>query len=548
MDRLSGDVAGIRQTQEMHYVGNLLGIAVASHWSRWGDAVRGGGGALAADSAGDDAVDGNALLGELERQRARQPHKSGLSCPDMRALGRTHMGAHAADIDDAAVFCADHLAQCGARAKESAVKDDAGKGVPPLERHLGERHLFAVGGVVHQDVDAAELLHRHVEHAVDGGLIGNVGEVDERASAGGFEFRGGRLGFLARGARIDDDRSPVAGKSQSDGLADAPHAAGDDRDMPFKRFLRQAEPPLFFRPITGCALCYICNDTLSEVNRIGGPLSASPSELSTEAVRLSEYIAGALAQDLPPQVVTKTKQHILDTLAAILSGSRLRAGRLAAGFVERAGGAQEATVVGTPLLLPAANAALANGMAGHADETDDSHLGGRFHPGCAIVPAALAVAEQRDLSGRDLIRAVALGYDIGARATMALYPQLKPPARHSTHSLGPAFGAAAVAAALHKFDPQRVRYVLSYAVQQASGIPYWNRDSEHVEKAFDFGGMGARNGVSAAGMVEAGFSAVEDPFSGRDNFFSALGMNPEPARLTAELGTRFEITQASIKK
>ncbi len=265
-------------------------------------------------------------------------------------------------------------------------------------------------------------------------------------------------------------------------------------------------------------------------------------------MRLSEYIAGALAQDLPPQVVTKTKQHILDTLAAILSGSRLRAGRLAAGFVERAGGAQEATVIGTPLLLPAANAALANGMAGHADETDDSHLGGRFHPGCAIVPAALAVAEQRDLSGRDLIRAVALGYDIGARATMALYPQLKPPARHSTHSLGPAFGAAAVAAALHKFDPQRVRYVLSYAVQQASGIPYWNRDSEHVEKAFDFGGMGARNGVSAAGMVEAGFSAVEDPFSGRDNFFSALGMNPEPARLTAELGTRFEITQASIKK
>jgi 2-methylcitrate dehydratase PrpD len=269
--------------------------------------------------------------------------------------------------------------------------------------------------------------------------------------------------------------------------------------------------------------------------------------LSAEAVRLSEYIARALDQDLPPQVATKTQQHILDTLAAILSGSRLRAGRLAAGFVTQAGGVQEATVIGTSVAAPAANAALANGMAAHADETDDSHLGGRFHPGCGIVPAALAVAEQHDLSGRDFLRAVTLGYDIGARATMALYPQQKP-ARHSTHSVGPAFGAAASAAALLKFDPQRVRYVLSYAVQQASGVPYWNRDSEHVEKAFDFGGMGARNGVSAASMVEAGFSAVEDPFSGRDNLFTALGQSAEPARLTADLGIRFEIMQASIKK
>ena len=271
-------------------------------------------------------------------------------------------------------------------------------------------------------------------------------------------------------------------------------------------------------------------------------MTGSGSELSAEARALSEYIAGALDQDVPPQVTLKAKQHILDTLAAILSGSRLRAGQLAAGYVEKLGGAPQATVIGTSLTVPAVNAALANGMAGHADETDDSHLGGRFHPGCAIVPAALAVAERYDLTGRDLIRAVVLGYDVGARLTMALYPEAKP-ARHSTHSLAPAFGAAAAAAALHKFGPQRVRYVLSYAVQQASGVPYWNRDSEHVEKAFDFGGMGARNGVSAAAMVEAGFSAVEDPFSGSDNLFAAFGQNPDRSKLTAQLGNRFEIMQ-----
>jgi 2-methylcitrate dehydratase PrpD len=270
--------------------------------------------------------------------------------------------------------------------------------------------------------------------------------------------------------------------------------------------------------------------------------------ISHECLALSEYIASASRRELPPEVTTKTRHHLLDTLAAILSGSRLRAGRLAASYVAAIGGAPEATLIGTSLRVPAANAALANGMAAHADETDDSHLGGRFHPGCGIVPAALAIAEQQNRTGSELIRAVALGYDIGARVTMALGFRRPDTARHSTHSLGPAFGAAAAAAALLRLDPARVRHVLSYAAQQASGIPFWQRDREHVEKAFDFGGMGARNGVAAATMVAAGFSAVDDPFSGRHNLFTALGESPDPTRLVADLGTRFEIMAASIKK
>jgi 2-methylcitrate dehydratase PrpD len=164
------------------------------------------------------------------------------------------------------------------------------------------------------------------------------------------------------------------------------------------------------------------------------------------------------------------------------------------------------------------------------------------------VPAALAIAEQQDRSGQDLLRAVALGYDIGARTTLALGFSRPDTARHSTHSLGPAFGAAAAAAALLRFDPARVRHVLSYSAQQASGIPFWQRDKEHVEKAFDFGGMGARNGVAAATMVAAGFSAVDDPFSGKHNLFTAFGESPTPSLLAEGLGSRFEIMRASIKK
>jgi 2-methylcitrate dehydratase PrpD len=263
---------------------------------------------------------------------------------------------------------------------------------------------------------------------------------------------------------------------------------------------------------------------------------------------LSEYISAAATRELPAEVVEKTQHHILDTLAAIISGSRLRAGELAIAYVKRLGGTPEATLIGTPLVIPAEHAALANGMAGHADETDDSHLRGRYHPGCGIVPAALAMAELYDRSGADFLRAVTLGYDIGSRFNMALGYPTPNAATHSTHTVGVNFGAAAAAAAVSRFDPQKVRYALSYAVQQASGCPYWYRDLEHVEKAFDFGGMGARNGVTGALMVAAGMTGVEEPFTGQGNFFDGFALKADPAVITDGLGTRFEIMEATIKK
>lgn len=275
---------------------------------------------------------------------------------------------------------------------------------------------------------------------------------------------------------------------------------------------------------------------------------ASDHSVTPSTRALSDYIAAAATRDLPPAVAEKTGHHILDSLAAIMSGSRLRAGELAIGYVKRLGGAAEATLIGTPLLIPVESASLANAMAGHADETDDSHLRGRYHPGCGIVPAALAVAEFADRSGLDFLRAVALGYDIGTRFNMSLgYPSPNA-ATHSTHTIGVNFGAAAAAAALLRFDPVRVRYVLSYAVQQASGCPYWYRDSDHVEKAFDFGGMGARNGVAGAMMVAAGMTGVEEPFTGQGNFFDGFALKPNPGLLIDELGQRFEIMEGSIKK
>ncbi len=121
--------------------------------------------------------------------------------------------------------------------------------------------------------------------------------------------------------------------------------------------------------------------------------------ISAPMRELSEYIAGALTQALPDAVVEKARHHILDTLAAMVSGTELKPGRLAIGYVQAQGGPSEASVVGTRLRTSAVNAALANGMLAHADETDDSHALSRTHPGCAVVPAALAIAERQRASG-----------------------------------------------------------------------------------------------------------------------------------------------------
>jgi 2-methylcitrate dehydratase PrpD len=263
---------------------------------------------------------------------------------------------------------------------------------------------------------------------------------------------------------------------------------------------------------------------------------------------LSAYIAQALRKPLPAAVVEKTKHHLLDTIAAMLSGSSLLPGKKAISFVRSLGGAREACVTGSRIVTTAANAALANGMLAHADETDDSHAGSLTHPGCGIVPAALAMAERERRNGTALLRAVALGYDVGCRLTLSLDAHQFREDGHSTHSFGPMFGAAAAAGALAGLKESQIRYVLSYTAQQASGISCWMRDEEHIEKAFDFGGMPARNGVAAAAMVAHGFTAVEDVFAGERSFFVAYGRAPDPAVLVKGLGETYEIMNTNIKR
>jgi 2-methylcitrate dehydratase PrpD len=255
----------------------------------------------------------------------------------------------------------------------------------------------------------------------------------------------------------------------------------------------------------------------------------------------------ARSRNLPADVAREAKHRILDTLAAMVSGARLKPGEMAIRYARAQGGVAEATVVATDLRTTAVNAALANGMFAHADETDDFEPVTKAHPGSAVVPAALAMAEREGSSGLALLHAVALGYDLCCRFLLALGPDLVRGSHRSAEGTSSTMGAVGSAAALARLDEKAMRHALSYAAQQVSGIWSWVRDAEHVEKAFDFSGMGARNGVTAAIMAQMGFSGVRDVLDGEHNALIALSGDPKPEEMVAGLGSRYFVTETAIK-
>jgi 2-methylcitrate dehydratase PrpD len=264
--------------------------------------------------------------------------------------------------------------------------------------------------------------------------------------------------------------------------------------------------------------------------------------------RLSAYITASGEKELPPAVIHKAKHHILDTLGAIVCGSSLKPGRLAKQFVSEQGGTAEAQVAGSTIVTTAIQAAFAMGMMAHSDETDDSHERAGMHPGCAIVPAALAVAERQGADGARFIRGVVAGYDIGCRLPQALGVQNVRSRSLSLHAIGANFGAAAAAASILGLKEESVRFVWDYSCQQDSGKYYWMRDTDHVEKAFVFAAMGARNGVTSALLAQSGFTGVDDAFSGENSYFESFSPGANPELLIDELGSRYEIQHTDIKK
>jgi len=271
--------------------------------------------------------------------------------------------------------------------------------------------------------------------------------------------------------------------------------------------------------------------------------------VSPVMAKLSAYMSEAGGRALPDEVVEKAKHHILDTFAAMISGSDLPPARAAFQYARDFTSDKTSTIVASKMTASPPEAAFINGMLAHSDETDDSNEFSQSHPGCSVVPATLAAGEKFGIDGTRFLRAVTLGYDIGPRMTISFGAiDFRNNSHKSTHAISSIFGSAAAAGSAADLNAQQMRWLLDYTSQQSSGIGAWNRDTEHIEKAFVFAGMTARSGVTSALVVHAGFDGIDDIFSGVDNYFLAYAPNAKPEELASQLGERYEITRTNIKK
>lgn len=269
---------------------------------------------------------------------------------------------------------------------------------------------------------------------------------------------------------------------------------------------------------------------------------------------LSAFIAGAQTAEIPAEFSELAKRHILDTLASIVACRDLEPAVLARDYALRLSGdarRSPATILGTRQTASIVDAVFASAMAGHGAEINDFIPSAFVQPGPAVVSAAFGLAETRRLSGEALLRAVVVGYEIAGRMPKALGVDNLRRAGIANHGVGPLFGAAAAAASLIGLPQERIADVLTYCAQQASGSWQWLLDVEHIEKSFVFAGMGARDGLHAALMVEAGFRGVRDSLDNpagwmQASIFSAGDGNR--AYLVEELWTRSELPLTAYKR
>jgi 2-methylcitrate dehydratase PrpD len=270
-------------------------------------------------------------------------------------------------------------------------------------------------------------------------------------------------------------------------------------------------------------------------------------EKTTLTRLVADFITSATLRGIDKNVLEKAKIHTLDTFAAMISGAEMEPGKQAIKYARQFAG-KEAGVLASKVRTDAITAALANGMTAHADETDDSNQFSLTHPGCAVVPAALAMAEREGSTGMQFLKAVTVGYDICARMGMALGGEAFVRSGKDSHAVAGAMGACAAAAALSGLNSPRVAVALSYASQQASGLATLFRDPGHVEKAFVFGGLPAKSGIAAVTMVQSGMTGIADCLDGAPNFFTANNALGDVAESFRNLGRPHEIARTNIKR
>lgn len=269
-------------------------------------------------------------------------------------------------------------------------------------------------------------------------------------------------------------------------------------------------------------------------------------EIQTATGALARHITQTSFQDLAPEVVWEAKRRIADVIGAGLSGSTTPVGARMRDFASKNGKGGKAVIWGLNSRSSPAYAALVNGTMAFHLELDDVHRTSHTHPGVTTIPAAVALAEENGLGGKDLLLAVVLGYDVEIRVGMAVSPSIYVDRTYLAPGTLGVFGAAAAAAKLLHLGVDATAGALGAASYVGPLAPF---------ESFRLGApakdtiMGWANfsGLYAAELAAHGFGGPETALEGDYGYCKTVSQRYDMNRLYHELGRRFEILHTGIK-
>jgi 2-methylcitrate dehydratase PrpD len=257
---------------------------------------------------------------------------------------------------------------------------------------------------------------------------------------------------------------------------------------------------------------------------------------------LAHYVVATRWEDVPSPVRHQAKRSLMNFFAVALAGCRTGPVEIALRSLAEFSGGKQATLVGRTERIDALSAAFLNAAGANVYDFCDTHLRTVIHPSAPVVPALLAAAELRRVSGPDLLLALVLGNEVQARIGLAISPSHYNRGWHITSTCG-VFGAASGAGKLLGLDERQMVWALGTAATQSSGLcECLGTPAKSVSV-----GNAARNGLWSALLAEKGFDGPLEPLAGVQGFYNALHETPDLPLVTEGLGESWEIVATSYK-
>lgn len=258
--------------------------------------------------------------------------------------------------------------------------------------------------------------------------------------------------------------------------------------------------------------------------------------------QIAKYVLSLSFDQIPQEVVAFTKLCILDYYSSLIKGRNAAPVKIMSEVIEQLGGRPQASTI-TGLQTNVTNAAFVNGGASHVVELDDIHKASIVHAATVVMPAALAVAEWKQLSGKELITAIVAGYEIGFRVGETVSPSHYY-YFHNTATCG-TFGATVAVAKLLHLTEDEIIEALGTAGTQAAGL--WEFIENGAMSKQLHPGKAAMQGVLSCLLAQKGFTGAKKILEGRRGFFEAMSENYDETKMTTDLGSIFKITENSFK-